>query len=170
MSLTNILTKIIFAISIPLTVFADSEWETLISCDNGKFLVETDCNGYRGAPCYFQRTQMVIRNAEVQNHFAAVRAYGYYAHPGIFEGFNSDRVPEMLVSIDRFYSWGMSGEFNYSLTIPYHDSRVKISYYINYSGPKSVTVKAVANSDSPYDIIKAGDLGSWTYHDCWIRR
>jgi hypothetical protein len=148
-------------------------WDTLVSCDNGRFVVEKQCfsapSQYGGGDCYSSRTQMVIRNRDVQNYFADMKAFGNYSHPGKFEGFSSARYPEMIVGIDNIQTWGVSGSYDYHLYIPYGDDSVAISYYVNYTGQNSVTVKAVANSKSVFNIVRAGTLGSWTYNDCYIR-
>lgn len=143
-------------------------WDTLISCDNGKFIIEKQCysgpSQYGSPQCYTSRTQMVIRNSDIQKLFVDKNAYGYYQHPGQSLGF-----PEMIVDLDYAGQWGYSGFFNYQLFIPYKDSSVNISYYINFLGNNSISVKAYANTSSPYNIIRQGELIKYQYNNCWIK-
>lgn len=164
----KIFNTIILLTTFPVAALANTGWETLISCDGGKFLLETQCTPFHNSPCYYQNTQMIIRNPDIQNYFANSRAFGYYSDPGHFFGQSGNRFPEMLIHMNGYFEWGMSGSYDYTLFIPFQDSKVEIKYYLNYLDSKSIAIKAVAHSDSLYGIVKAGDLASWTYHDCWI--
>jgi hypothetical protein len=162
-SFLHILTVLIVFLS--QTSFA---WDTLVSCDNGRFIIEKQCysgpSQYGSPQCYTSRTQMVIRNSNVQKLFVVTNAYGYYQHPGQTFGF-----PEMVVELDYAGQWGYSGFFNYQLFIPYRDSSINISYYINFLENNNISVKAYANASSPYNIIRQGELITHQYNNCWIK-
>lgn len=150
-------------------------WETLVSCDGGKFLIEKDClkppSQYGGEGCYVTPIQMVIRNPEVQNLFSANRAFGSVDQRGISYGYYP-QTPEMVIKIDSSFDWGFSGSYDYSVNIPYYDiTSTPISYYINIDKQNSNSVQVKAHSKYGFkdNIVRKGDLATYTYRDCYIK-
>jgi hypothetical protein len=140
-------------------------WDNTAECNQGAVVIDTECWGYRGVPCYTRVWQMVIRDKGVVDHFRKNHADGRYVYNSgkPYWSFSGD---ELIIPLEKSNgSNSFNGDNFIGLDIPYADSGYEAKYFVKQEG-NGIRVEAFKDSSERNDIVPQGKLADWYFESC----